>query len=129
MPKQSIDKVFSSTNSIICGNLFISNLEAASSLQTLKSIILSYEEYHIKAIVTVAKNHKLSHSNDDLPDYLYIPALDTNTFDLITYFNQSNTFIQKCLSSTNVLVHCVAGISRSATLVIAYLMKIQEKPS
>lgn len=64
MPKQSIDKVFSSSNSIICGNLFISNLEAASSLQTLKSILLSYLEYHIKSVVTVAKNHKLNHSHD-----------------------------------------------------------------
>ena len=34
-----------------------------------------------------------------------------------------NDFIERCSYSTNILVHCYAGISRSATALIAYLMK------
>ena len=79
--------------------------------------------------MTVAKGAKLAHSSRDLPDYLYIPAIDHTNFDLTEFFPQSSSFIDKCLNYTNVLVHCVAGISRSSTLVIAYLMKHLEKPS
>lgn len=47
---------------------------------------------------------------------------DTERFNIAQYFDQSVNFIKQCLASTNVLVHCMAGVSRSATLIIAYLM-------
>ena len=36
-------------------------------------------------------------------------------------------FIEKQAQRTNVLVHCLAGISRSATIMMAYLMKATGK--
>jgi protein-tyrosine phosphatase len=39
------------------------------------------------------------------------------------FFPQSVDFIANALESTNVLVHCLAGVSRSVSLVIAYLIK------
>ncbi|KAH3756254.1 dual specificity protein phosphatase 1 [Pelomyxa schiedti] len=38
------------------------------------------------------------------------------------YFNQTNAFIEAGRRVGNVLVHCVYGISRSASIVIAYVM-------
>ena len=80
-------------------------------------------ENNIRAIISVAKGAFLSHSKEILPNYLYIPAYDHPDFDLTEYFDKSYEFIEKASKKSNILVHCKAGISRSATIVIAYLMR------
>ncbi len=54
---------------------------------------------------------------------MYIPAVDHEAFDISYYFDQSNNFIEEERKRTNVLVHCMAGVSRSVALVIAYLIR------
>ncbi|XP_039994326.1 uncharacterized protein LOC120796061 isoform X2 [Xiphias gladius] len=56
--------------------------------------------------------------------YFGIPAEDSDHFDLSQYFKPAADFIHKALKSKDgkVLVHCIMGMSRSATLVLAYLM-------
>jgi protein-tyrosine phosphatase len=55
--------------------------------------------------------------------YIYIPC-DDNNFNIKQYFNQTFSIIDRELKAgKNVLVHCYAGVSRSATIVIAYLMR------
>lgn len=39
------------------------------------------------------------------------------------FFNQSISFIKEALEKTNILVHCLAGVSRSVSLVMAYFIK------
>lgn len=57
--------------------------------------------------------------------YLHIKAYDSSSFKLFPWFEEVANFIYNALEKENgvVLVHCQMGISRSASCVIAYLMK------
>lgn len=50
-------------------------------------------------------------------------AEDDESYDIAKHFHQSIEFIKRYISTTNVLVHCYAGMSRSASVVIAYLIQ------
>lgn len=50
-------------------------------------------------------------------------ADDHEEFPLQRYFQQAYNFIETHREHTNVLVHCYAGISRSTTICVAYLMQ------
>ena len=50
-------------------------------------------------------------------------AQDVESFDISQHFETSYDFIDKARRKTNILIHCYAGISRSTTVLIAYLMR------
>ncbi|XP_022915012.1 dual specificity protein phosphatase 3 [Onthophagus taurus] len=55
--------------------------------------------------------------------YMGIPGHDRPSWDISVYFERAARFIESAIASGGrVLVHCVVGISRSATIVIAYMM-------
>lgn len=56
--------------------------------------------------------------------YLNIRVLDIEDTDLLKEFDRTNKFIQEAKEQgTSCFVHCKMGVSRSASVVIAYLMK------
>ena len=55
--------------------------------------------------------------------HLRIPARDSPTQDLLAHMQDACDFIEKSIALGGVFVHCWHGISRSTTLVIAYLMR------
>ncbi|KAF5291900.1 hypothetical protein FQR65_LT11384 [Abscondita terminalis] len=58
--------------------------------------------------------------------YMGIPGHDRPSWNISVYFESVSKFIDSAIrSGGKVLVHCVVGISRSATLVLAYLMIFQ----
>ena len=66
-------------------------------------------------------------TNKTLPKYikeLHLNIPDYEGFELFNYFEKANDFISKCKANGgHLLVHCKYGISRSASFVIAYLIK------
>ncbi|XP_072139045.1 dual specificity phosphatase 29-like isoform X2 [Mobula birostris] len=61
----------------------------------------------------------------DMPvDYYGVEAADLTTFDLSKFFYPAAQYIDRALRkpSSKILVHCARGRSRSASLVLAYLM-------
>lgn len=57
--------------------------------------------------------------------YCQVPINDVEGADILTYLPGATTFLNAMLTKTNVLVHCQVGMSRSATVVIAYLMRFK----
>ncbi|XP_052441043.1 dual specificity protein phosphatase 16 [Carassius gibelio] len=63
---------------------------------------------------------------DFIPDshFLRVPVNDSFCEKILPWLDRSVEFIEKAkASNARVLVHCLAGISRSATIAIAYIMK------
>ena len=65
--------------------------------------------------------------------YQGIQATDIAGFKIMPYFDESCDFIAQAIGSKEsekkdgkILVHCREGVSRSATLVLAYLIKYQD---
>jgi protein-tyrosine phosphatase len=76
---------------------------------------------NIKTIIFVAEEVKIKNAtNITVHKYKF---QDTYDCDISVYFDEISDLIHK---QDSVLINCVAGISRSASLVIAYLMKYYE---
>ncbi|XP_055917930.1 dual specificity protein phosphatase 13 isoform X2 [Eupeodes corollae] len=61
----------------------------------------------------------------DMPTirYMGFPMMDQPTTDISRYFYVASKFIDNAITSGGkILVHCLVGMSRSATCVLAYLM-------
>ncbi|RWS01685.1 hypothetical protein B4U80_04521, partial [Leptotrombidium deliense] len=68
-------------------------------------------------------NYRLNERNIDRRKTLVIEVNDDENADLYPHFDKiCDTIHTKLRQKKSVLVHCAAGISRSTTLIIAYLM-------
>ena len=85
------------------------------------------QEYDIGAIVSVWDDDKLAVHELGLVfhNYLYVYISDNQTANIMQYFDLTYKFlIQKIdVENKNVFVHCHAGLSRSASIVMYYLMR------
>lgn len=98
----------------ITDRLYLGNLQAATDFRALK-------EAGITHILQVANGIKPFYAKDFV--YKVISVTDTQNTNLIRHIPASIAFIQEAISKGAVLVHCYAGVSRSATVVLAYLMQ------
>lgn len=104
------------TFSMILPNLYISNMYYAQNLDLLSSLCIS-------AIINIAPNLAENKFEKHYPFvYLTIYEEDKSSTNLKQYFHMTNRFIDKYIKERGVLVHCYAGISRSSTIIIAYVM-------
>ena len=103
----------------IIGNLYLSDYEAAINYDYIRGLNITH-------IVTIGR--ELTRPFEHI-DYYYISLADHPDENISEHFERVNEFILRNITAgKNVLVHCRAGISRSATLVIAYLMSRFDMP-
>ncbi|XGW17338.1 hypothetical protein V3C99_002162 [Haemonchus contortus] len=101
----------------IIPNLYLGSLRDAIDAEQLK-------KHRIKYVVSV---HDLtaSHPAHDQLKVLRIQLSDCSSSDISSHFSVTNQFIHSArLKHAAVLVHCLAGVSRSATVVAAYLITV-----
>ncbi|XP_044497929.1 dual specificity protein phosphatase 1 isoform X2 [Mangifera indica] len=88
---------------------------AATNKDALKS-------RNITHILTVANSLSPVHPHDFV--YKVVEVMDREDTNLMLYFDECFNFIDEAKRlGGGVLVHCFMGISRSVTIVVAYLMK------
>ncbi|KAG1657423.1 hypothetical protein FOA52_011793 [Chlamydomonas sp. UWO 241] len=109
-------------SAIVPGVLYLGDWAHAESVASL-------DEIGIRSIVTI-HNHP---GNLKLPSrfkHLKLELPDVEVADISKYFNQVYEFIEAARSSGHpALVHCGAGVSRSATLAMMYLMRRNSWPA
>ncbi|RNA19378.1 dual specificity phosphatase 19-like [Brachionus plicatilis] len=102
-------------------NKIIPGLYLGDDFVARKREILS--EYKITHVLNLTIN--IPNKFEPEISYLKINILDSERQDIQKYFDDTFEFIDNALKNkkNSVLVHCNAGISRSASFVIAYLIK------
>eukprot|EP01084_Bolivina_argentea_P267904 454912_1 len=119
---------------IICDWLYLGNCQTAMNLVLLNKMGITH-------ILNVTQNITCFHIFSDIK-YAQIPIEDATASNLYDYLEAACSFIDECnpfyyhknqevIDEMNnnldwkppkILIHCAAGISRSATITIAYLM-------
>jgi len=96
--------------------LFVSGLQGAlNGIEGLRKLGVTR--------VVVCANDISPPAHSDL-SVLWVKALDTNNCNLIEHFDACFEFIDAAIASGDgVLIHCLAGVSRSASIACAYLMR------
>ncbi|KNC28567.1 Dual specificity protein phosphatase Mpk3 [Lucilia cuprina] len=81
------------------------------------------QKYNIKYVLNVTKDLPNVFEASGGIQYLQIPITDHYSQDLAMHFPAAIQFIEEARSKNSaVLVHCLAGVSRSVTVTLAYLM-------
>ncbi|XP_037621213.1 dual specificity protein phosphatase 5 [Sebastes umbrosus] len=81
-------------------------------------------DLHITALLNVSRRDQQPAKGHY--DYKWIPVEDSHMADISSHFQEAIDFIDHVKQSGGkVLVHCEAGISRSPTICMAYIMRTQ----
>ncbi|GFO12758.1 dual specificity protein phosphatase 3 [Plakobranchus ocellatus] len=113
----------------ICEGIYIGEGDSASSVNCMKRLGITHvlnaalgkDAFHVNT------NHVMYRKAG--MEFLGIEATDFLNYDMSKHFNVAVDFIETGVQSGGkVFVHCVQGVSRSATLVLAFLMIKRHMP-
>ena len=94
--------------------LYLSNMRAASDASAL-------QRCGITCVINASETR--THTPPGV-DYLHVPVADSPSTPLCDHFHRvADKIDEVCREEGRALVHCNAGVSRSAALCMAYLMK------
>jgi protein-tyrosine phosphatase len=110
-------------DTIIKDVLYLSDYDASRNRDLLA-------QHKIRTIVNISDLHKSSHDlayyDANGIEHIWLLCQDHEHENIDKYFVKMVQIMRRCPKP--VLLHCYAGISRSATLVIAYLMESRNLP-
>ena len=102
----------------IIPNLYLGSIFVAEDEDTLKDIGITH-------IVTAGRDMQPMYPKKF--NYRVLKLRDYEDENITKYFDSSIEFIENALNSDGkVLVHCLAGVSRSSAIVWAYLIKTKQ---
>lgn len=122
IPKKTKMDLVVESEDIDKGNLYLSGIHGVKHVENLEAV-------NIKAVVSVVdeyvyKQYKLKELFEHAKiEHLCLVIEDKEEEQISIFFKRTAEFINKYLATGNVAVHCVQGISRSASIVLYYLME------
>ena len=103
---------------MVLPNLYIGNLSQAKNKEVLNNL-------QIQSIVQISDSNQPPLYPNDF-DYHTVSLPDNNKVGLDDFFFETIRFIKEKMEKGRVLVHCNAGISRSAAVVMGFLIYYNE---
>ena len=100
---------------VVPGKIYLSSKSFAMDVVLL-------EKYGIKNVISVLERHP-EYPNIDGVTFHYIYVEDFENFNMKTVFESTFKKIEASLAHGPVLIHCMAGVSRSSSVAIYYMMK------
>ena len=101
----------------IINGLYLGNINSVYDHEEMKKLGITH-------VISVIAGFYPYLSEDNKFNYLILNALDTENTNLMDYFEICNDYIDQALENNNkVLIHCMAGKSRSVTILCAYIIK------
>jgi protein-tyrosine phosphatase len=100
---------------LILDHLYLGSAQNSFNKKQLRNLQVRYIINTAKECVNHYPDHFL---------YMKCPMIDDDIQDATCYFDETYDYIENARAvNSKILVHCFMGMSRSATIVIAYLMK------
>ena len=95
----------------ITDNIYLGDIDAAN--------INNLKKENISKVLSVTDSRAPHYRKDDKINQKIIKVADSLSTNIIKYFGESLRFIE---GDDKILIHCKSGQSRSATIVIAFIM-------
>ena len=105
------------TASLIMDDIYVGDIYDAHNIKELKNL-------GITNVISVVPGIENMYTEEDGINHKCYEIIDNLDANLEQYFNETSDLIEKIVNKKEkVLIHCICGVSRSVTILIAYMIK------